>query len=319
MAIMDDYWKRNGQSWPGVCNAFSSFNRNTITSWEFKPLFAFGGINGAPIKYIDTIVSSHGYSNDPSFVTAGHIETFYFTKLYGVTRWEAWYPTQQNRPPQAVVTCNGLITVVYQGIPMTRVDCRDWSATQVIAPVVHPVWPVPDLNLLSNFHFSGSLSPWKTTGSAINAAVATSTTQDDRHVSYLSLGCRGACQPGQMIYQDIPISKVTSGTLYDYAIAAVSHGAAGGTVEVSLNQVDSKGRILDERSFVMTVPATVTTVGGSMTDAVSVYRAATFTGDTKPPLSLKPGVKSLRFGIEPQSMIIFDIVDTWVMPRAAIP
>ncbi len=319
MAIMDDYWERNGQSWPGVCNVFSNFNRNTITSWEFKPQFAFGGINGAPIKYIDTIVSSHGYSNDPSFVTSGHIETFYFTKLYGVTRWEAWYPTQPNRPPQGVVTCNGSSTTVYQGIPMTRVDCRDWSATQVIAPAVHPVWPVPDLNLLSNFHFSGSLSPWKTTGSAITAAVATSTTQADRHVFYLSLGCRGACQPGQMIYQDIPISKVKSGTLYDYAIAAVSHGAAGGTLAVSLNQVDSTGRILDERSFVMTVPTAVTTVGGSMTDAVSVYRAETFTGDTKPPISLKPGAKSLRFGIKPQSMITFDIVDAWVMPRASVP
>jgi hypothetical protein len=319
MAIMDDYWERNGQSWPGVCNVFSNFNRNTITSWEFKPQFAFGGINGAPIKYIDTIVSSHGYSNDPSFVTSGHIETFYFTKLYGVTRWEAWYPTQQNRPPQGVVTCNGSSTTVYQGIPMTRADCRDWSATQVIALAVHPVWPVPDLNLLSNFHFSGSLSPWKTTGSAITAAVATSTTQADRHVFYLSLGCRGACQPGQMIYQDIPISKVTSGTPYDYAIAAVSHGAAGGTLEVSLNQVDSKGRILDERSFVMTVPTAAMTVGGSMTDAVSVYRAATFTGGTTSPLYLRPGARSLRFGIEPQSMITFDIVDAWVMPRASVP
>jgi len=69
----------------------------------------------------------------------------------------------------------------------------------------------------------------------------------------------------------------------------------------------------------MTVPSAVTTVGGSMTDAVSVYRAETFTGDTKPPLSLKPGAKSLRFGIEPQTMITFDIVDTWVMPRASVP
>ena len=158
VAIMDDYWERNGQSWPGVCNAFSNFNRSTITSWEFKPQFAFGGINGAPMKYIDTIISSHGYSNDPSFVTKGHIETFYFTKLYGLTRWEAWYPTQQNRPPQAVATCNGSSTTEYQGIPMTRVDCRDWSAIQIITPTVRHVWPVPDLNLLSNFHFSGKRS-----------------------------------------------------------------------------------------------------------------------------------------------------------------
>jgi len=52
--------------------------------------------------------------------------------------------------------------MVYQGIPMTRVDCRDWSATTArIDPAVHPIWPVPDLNLLTNFHFSGNLSPWK--------------------------------------------------------------------------------------------------------------------------------------------------------------
>src|SRR6266446_278862 len=102
-----------------------------------------------------------------------------------------------------------------------------------------------------------------------------STTQADRHVFYLSLGCRGACQPGQMIYQDIPISKVKSGALYDYAIAAVAHGAAGGTVAVSLNQVDSAGRILDER------PSTLTrsfSTGGGGFDSV-VGMGGIFTGD----------------------------------------
>jgi len=38
-AIMGDYWEQNGQSWPGVCNGFSTFNRNTITSWQFTPQF----------------------------------------------------------------------------------------------------------------------------------------------------------------------------------------------------------------------------------------------------------------------------------------
>jgi hypothetical protein len=322
-AIMDDYWEQNAQSWPGACTRFSHFNTNTITSWQFTPQFAFGGADPASTKNIDTIISYHGYSNDPSFLTNGHIEVFYFTRLYGVTRWEAWFPTQQNPPPQSAVTCNGPTTMNYQGIPMTRVDCRDWSATETIDnPSVHPVWPVPDLNLLSNFHFSASLSPWRTAASAI-ATVATSTTPLDRQygkgVSYLSLSCGGTCQTGQMIYQDIPISKVQSSTEYDFAVAAVSHGTVSGTVKVSLNQVNSAGKILDEHSFVVTVPTTVTTVGGTMTDAQSVYRAETFTGNTTLPLSLISSAKSLRFSIEPQSSATFDIVDTWVMPRAGVP
>jgi hypothetical protein len=56
-----------------------------------------------------------------------------------------------------------------------------------------------------------------------------------------------------------------------------------------------------------------------MTDAQSVYRAETFTGNTTLPLSLMSSAKSLRFSIEPQSSTTFDIVDTWVMPRAPVP
>jgi hypothetical protein len=173
-------------------------NANTVTSWHFSPQFAFGGINSAPTKYVDTVVSSHGYSNDPSFLTNGHIEVFYFTKLYGVTRWEAWYPAQQNLPSRATVTCNGSTTRVDKVIPMTRADCCDWSATEIITPAVHAIWPIPDLNLLSNFHFSGGPLPWKTADSSGLATEATVTssatpldTQYGKGVSYLSLSCGG--------------------------------------------------------------------------------------------------------------------------------
>jgi hypothetical protein len=63
----------------------------------------------------------------------------------------------------------------------------------------------------------------------------------------------------------------------------------------------------------------VTTVGGTITDAQSVYRSETFTGNTTLPLSLISSAKSLRFTIEPQSSATFDIVDAWVMPRAGVP
>jgi hypothetical protein len=56
----------------------------------------------------------------------------------------------------------------------------------------------------------------------------------------------------------------------------------------------------------------------SYTDASSVYRAETFTGNTTLPLSRNSAAQSLGFSIAPRGSITFDIVDTWMMPRAGI-
>jgi hypothetical protein len=319
--LTDDYWEESSQNWPGTCNSFTHFDSSTITSWQFKPGFAFGGLNGAPVKTMDTIVSTHGYSNSPTFITSGALEVFYFTKQYGVTRWEAWAPTAQNRPPQQTPTCSGPNVMTYNGIPFTLVDCRDWSMTIVgAASESVPTWPVPDTNLLANFHFTGSTNSWTKSGSKTIATALRSTTPDDTRfgpgVSYLSLGCGGSiCQPSQRIYQDIPIANIKAGLLYDFAISAVSHGATPGTVSVTLDQVNNRGSVLHSDSFTVSVPAAFR----SYTDANSVYLAATFeAATTTAPITIQSGATALRFGITPQTpSMTFDIVDAWVMPRNA--
>jgi hypothetical protein len=319
VAIRDDYWEQSSQNWPGICNSFSCFNRSTITNWEFKPAFAFGGLNDAAVKTMDTIVSTHGYSNSSTFVTNGSLEVFYFTKQYGVTRWEAWAPAAQNKPLQPFPTCSGPNQMMYAGIPFTLVDCRDWSVTIVgAAPEALPPWPIPHMNLLANFHFTGSTNSWTKSGANTVATTQRSTTPNDTRfgpgVSYLSLGCGGGvCQPSQRIYQDIPIATIQPGLAYDFAVSAVSHGSMAGTLSVNLDQVTSRGTVLHSDSFAFNVP----TAFRSYADTTSVYLAATFdSAKTTTPISILPGAAALRFSISPQSPnMTFDIVDAWVMPR----
>jgi len=50
-------------------------------------------------------MSIHGFEpNDiPGFKQHGHLEVFYFTKEYGITRWEVWTPIDQIQPKQESV------------------------------------------------------------------------------------------------------------------------------------------------------------------------------------------------------------------------
>jgi hypothetical protein len=315
--IRGDYWEANGENWPGSCNVFSGFNNSTLTSWQFVPQYAFGGLNGAPVKYMDTIISTHGFQNTAQFASSGGLEVFYFTKQYGATRWEAWAPAAQNRPPQQQQTCTGPTTMTYQGMAFTLVDCRDWSTTMLLsAPWPHPVWPVPDLNRLANFHFATSLNSWTKVGQSTVARALRSTAPIDVQagagLTYLSLGCGATCQSTQMIYQDIPISKLKAGLPYDFGISAVSHGTNPGALAVSLDQVSSSGKILQSNSVGAAIP-----IGfRSYTDANSFYRAATFVSSTTAPLAVASGATALRFAITPQtSNMTFDVLDAWVMPR----
>ena len=315
--IHGDYWEANAENWPGSCNVFSGFDNSTLTTWQFVPQYAFGGLNGAPVKNMDTIISTHGFQNTAQFASSGGLEVFYFTKQYGATRWEAWAPAAQNRPPQQQQTCTGPTTMTYQGMAFTLVDCRDWSTTVLLsAGWEHPVWPVPDLNRLSNFHFASSLTSWTKVGQNTIAKPLRSTapidTQVGAGVPYLSLGCGGVCRSTQMVYQDIPVSKITVGLPYDFGISAVSHGTTPGVLTITLNQVNSSGKVLQTNAVTATIP----TGFRSYTDANSVYRAATFTGNTTAPIAIVSGATAIRFAITPQtSNMTFDVLDAWVMPR----
>jgi hypothetical protein len=80
---------------------------------------------------------------------------FYFTRLYGFTRWETWAtrerydgdPALRRLAELAGRRCRGPVENLYKGIIFQRIDCRDWTAVVVPAkPEAAPFWPVPYLN-----------------------------------------------------------------------------------------------------------------------------------------------------------------------------
>jgi hypothetical protein len=84
------YWEHNQQSAPGTCPP--GYSTNTLTTWQPSSAYSFGGINGNPTKTMQALISVHGYeTNDgttptTNFLDNGHLELFYFTREYGLTR-----------------------------------------------------------------------------------------------------------------------------------------------------------------------------------------------------------------------------------------
>lgn len=76
-------------------------------------------------KILDAIESYHwGRSLDGTF---HHLEKFYFTKEYGLSRWERCELKANGAQPNLNAGCNGqTISDSFAG-PMARIDCRDWT------------------------------------------------------------------------------------------------------------------------------------------------------------------------------------------------
>jgi hypothetical protein len=147
-----DHWEKNAEPWPGRCPA--PLAADWVTSWEPFSGFAFGGPGAATSKSIDAIRSIHGFANRPSFMANGHLEIFYFTRIYGFTRWETWVPRQRydadagfaREADIADEACSGPRESVYKGVKFERTACRDWtSVVTQSAPDPPPNWPVPGL------------------------------------------------------------------------------------------------------------------------------------------------------------------------------
>jgi hypothetical protein len=192
-----------------------------LTTWAHFDRLDFGGIGDVPRRSMEALVTTMGLrqSTDPKITSTwmgyGHLEVFYFTKLYGLTRWEFWVPdsqftnggresasqTQQRAAgvggrclplqtqgsasftPVGSTTPAKRFTMSYQGTAYTMTDCRDWTNIVVQNPAAPaPVWPVAALNLLHNFHFTNgtisNLTSWNT-GLVKHASVQLSATKDD--------------------------------------------------------------------------------------------------------------------------------------------
>jgi hypothetical protein len=324
-AIRGVYWEQNGEPWPGGCRSGQDFSWDTLTTWEFAPAHQFGGVNGAVTKHIDAIVSTHGLPVQRDPRPPFHLERFYFTDLYGLTRWEAWAPSSDQ--VKATKNCAGDSEMIYEGISFTLADCRDWSVVQLVNPPRSRwPWPYPEANLLRNWHFDhDAIAPWQRTratsgpgnpmslGQFISRAPADlRLSQTHIGVRYLQVSCGTApCTPDQAIYQDLPVASLPPSCSYDYGFSGIVDGTQNGTMTVRLSELDRNGKQLWSTSF----DATVKTDYRGIKAVDSVYNGSSVFLNTSPPVTLKPGAVALRFSLSPRTAVSYDILDAWLMPR----
>jgi hypothetical protein len=322
--IRGSYWEQNGAPWPGSCTPGEGFSTDTLTTWEFEPSVAFSGFNGSPVKRLDAIISTHGMPAEGSKQNNYHLERFYFTDMYGITRWEAWTPVSASKP--AGGNCAGATQMSVEGVQFTRTACRDWSVATVFdTPRPRLPWPYPESNLLQNFHFDGtSMEPWQRTdvksdqGNIINWSTFNSINQADRlyshakaGVRYLVINCGGrVCSPGEAIFQDIPVSRLPKSASYDYGFSALTEGGSPGAIKVELLQLDVSGHPLSSTSFVAQMSP-----GNFRPDEQSIYRNVTVQLRTSPIISLVPAGVTLRFRVSPQTAANYLFLDAWLIPR----
>ena len=324
-AIRGDAYEQSGEPYPGHCDPDIPFGGKPLTTWSFEPGFVFGSINGAPEKRIDAIVSTSGFPLSPAPHPHISLERFYFTDLYGLTRWEAWKLAAD--VPDAAVTCRGPTEMEYQGVVFRLKQCRDWSVVDVFdRPKPRVPWPYPEANILVDPHFDEPGAPAWRRGAAVSGTVPildsrqlqsrtaldTRFSQKNQGVHYLQISCGGGqCDRGDGLFQDVPLHRVKDGERVDYGFSGVVEGSGGGVMHVELSQRDSTGRDLWSTSFDAKVPSEAS----GFRPQQSIYRASSVFLTTSPPLPIAPGAVSLRLSLRPRSQLLFDILDAEILPR----
>eukprot|EP01032_Pedospumella_encystans_P015330 gene15330-17541_t len=298
--IMGIYWEHTGHSSPGNCP--SSYSTNTLTSWSLISNFVFSGVNGNPAKNIDALVSYHGFETEKNgitptsnFLANGHLEVFYYTELYGLTRWEVWKPVTSavnvgTHPVRGSAECSGTGTGVYKGINFIITDCHDWSNVKPVPGNGEiPQWPLVNANLLQYSHFEASglsetyqVGKWgrfgqSPAGNLINWSALVSTSGGDANdgtgVAYLAFNCAAgsdnACgTPGpQAVYQDVAVDSLVCGDcayLFGANVRTAPGGGAG-TLQIAIQilSTDSVGvQRLERLNATDGVTHNITSVGG---------------------------------------------------------
>jgi plastocyanin len=319
------YWQQAGQSFPGNCPTGYG---DSGTSWEVKN-YTFGGKNGSRQKTMETILSIHGFQDTEQFRTQGHLEVFYFTREYGITRWEVWKPVQQNIP--STTACNDVGNRTYNGVEFNVSACRDWSNVVMPTSASIPVWPIPNFNVLKASHFDDAFNQhWfrggnSPAGNIINWSLKNSTSDYDRKyasagVRYLVTNC-GAGADGQcgapntqIIWQDVGVEQFGNGWNYGYgANLRLEPGQSGtGKMRIGIQMIDGAGKVLWARWK----DAEVTSDNGNNTPAdvkSSVYRTSKFVYGLEK-MDIKPGTTKVRFVFSPLTAHTFEIVNAWLAP-----
>ena len=329
--IQGVYWEQGGQSFPGSCpTGYGS----SLNSWQLQKGMTFGVV-GKPTKTTDTMESIHGFepSDIAGFKQHGHLEVFYFTKEYGITRWEVWTPTDQS--PTKTADCVEPNTVSYQGVNFVVSSCRDWSTVTPATSAVIPVWPIPNLNLLKYAHFDGgfddsttNLQLWhrfgkSPAGNLINWSLLNSTVASDKRynaagVRYLATNCGAGADSqcgssgSQAIYQDMPISMFSKNATYGYGVN-IRTVSGTGAFQAAIQEIDGSGKVLWQD---VAQDTNITSDNGPDQQAdqsQSVFLSSKFVFHVVQ-VPVLPGAIKIRFLMIPITAHTFDVLNAWLAP-----
>jgi hypothetical protein len=314
-AINGVYWEQTGQSFPGACpTAYGQ----TTTTYQRVNNFPFSNIGGNPVKAMDALIVTH---------ISGNIERFYFTREYGLTRWEAWNRVAPNPAPTPY--CNLPSSIVVRGLTYYFADCRDWSLIQPLSLSKVQPWPLVNANLLQFPHFNGGFVDgnqpqgrwhrfYPAPGPTMNWSALISTGGGDNRygsgTAYLAINCGANICPSagtQAVYQDIPISRFCSGCTYLYG-ANARREAGNGDLFVAIQLVNN-GRVVWQD----VAGKTLRPDNGSpiYNQAASIVRSSAFVSNVVnlPSLAgMNDGNSFVRFLILPTTPGNFNIVDAYV-------
>lgn len=280
-------WERAGQPFPGACPGGRDA---AYTAWRALPAFPFGGQGGARTRRIDAILSEHYGGADPA--TADHIEKFYLTRLYGLTRWERWQNGRLH--PGTTPKAAGCGGATSDG-DFLRVDCRDWTHV-VPEPLPWPgqAWATPygAANLLRNGDFGlGAVEPWARLGESQDGKPTNwSLLRDGGGGTYLATNCGGPCSAGQSIYQDVPLGAPPARLRFG---ARLQTDAGSGAAELVLFQRDARAAILQR-------------------DALPVVAGPAAARVASAPIAVNPAARELRVQLYLNAPSTFRLDDVWV-------
>jgi hypothetical protein len=277
-------WEQAGKSFPGPC---PMKYYPLQTDWRLQHAFPFGG-KGQPKKIMDTLVSFHDFQNNQNYVSNGHMEVYYFTQQYGLTRWEFWTPAQQGTKPTP--NCDVQPTVSFNGLTFVVQDCQDLANVTPGGRVGDQAWPLPQANLLADGHFSqvrpieeDGAKGWRvsspTSRGTPNWQLTNSTSPRDKKydptgIRLVVLDCRGQANCASLS-QQVPASRVPSG-LYLYGASVRTSPGSQGDFRIELQALSVDGKVLWHDAFSQIILSYNGSHPGNTAEAASTYQSTAF-------------------------------------------
>ena len=308
----------------GTLRPRDRFVPNALTTWSFEPAVVFGGVNGAPEKRIDAIVSTHGFPVSPGTTSAHQPRAILLHRTlwpYAMGGLEArgrcFEACNDLRRPGR----NGLSRRGFQVGAMSRLERSRCLRPSEAAPPM--ALPRGELALGSAFRRAGRPA-WRRAPLGTRETLPTEPSPNlERQRTRVTPRTRRASTTSRSVAAGgnaIPIRRCSrTFQLVGYRSAKRwTTGSAGSWTEtrvefmhVELSQRDSAGRELWSTSFDAAVP----TEARGVKPKQSIYLASSVFMTTSPPIRIEPGAVSLRLSFTPETPGLFDILDASLMPR----